>query len=293
VLTLKNSLLRSIGHQHWLRGSDRLLRAFANPDTHPPTSFEVDFYGLRYSGRLSNFIDWNVLFYGAFAPEELELLGLLSDALRARGDSVNFYDVGANIGHHTLFMSRHADHIFSFEPFDKVRDEMARKLRHACVDNVSILPVAFGDKNGLASFTPPTGANQGTGTLSDRLPANASSETITVQVVTGDDFLAANQLPPVTLLKMDVEGFEVNALQGLQKTLHRDRPPILMELLATGDTEHRDATVLDLLYSDHLLFAVTSHHRRLVLGPFRRGESMEALVLPRELAGIIPGTGVH
>ena len=108
----------------------QILRAFSHPNGQKPQPFEVDFFGLSYSGSLANFIDWTVYYYGAFSANELRLLAALAAALRAQGKPVNFYDVGANIGHHTLFMSADADHVFSFEPFAVVRNEMERKLKH-------------------------------------------------------------------------------------------------------------------------------------------------------------------
>jgi hypothetical protein len=111
---MKLNTLQRIGRMHWLRGRDRILRAFSNPDRQQPVLF-----------------DWTVFYYGAFSVNELQLLAALAAGLRARGKPVNFYDVGANVGHHSLFMSRHAEHIFAFEPFAKVRSEMERKFNHA------------------------------------------------------------------------------------------------------------------------------------------------------------------
>jgi FkbM family methyltransferase len=292
-LSVKHRILRSIGHLHWLRGRDRILRAFSHPDRQKSFPFETDFFGQTYAGDLTNFIDWTVFYYGAFVVHELHLLADITRALRALGKPVKFFDVGANIGHHTVFMSGQADHVFSFEPFVTVRKEMERKLARANVHNVTIFPVALGDRNTNGAFTPPTGANQGTGTLGDILPDNASAEQISVQVVRADDFFAANQLPPVSLLKMDVEGYEVKALEGLRETLRRDRPPILMEIqhAAHGVSESsKSASARDLLYPDHLLFNIGDHRGRYVLRPFTPGGSEEALVLPAELAGIVPGT---
>jgi FkbM family methyltransferase len=291
-ISLKQKALRAIGHQPWLRGRDRILRAFSHPDHQESHPFETDFFGLAYSGNMNNFIDWTVFYYGAFAVDELRLLAALADALRAQGKPVNFYDVGANIGHHSLFMSSHADRVFSFEPFFTVRNELERKVNHAKVRNVTAFPVALGNKNESGTFVPPTGANQGTGTLGETLPDNASTETIQVQVVRGDDFFAANQLPPISLLKMDVEGYEVNALEGLRETLWRDRPPILMEIQreTQGGGATKSSTVESLLYPDHLLFEVGASRGQYTLRPFATGTTEEALVLPVELAGIVPGT---
>ena len=295
-ITPKQQALRFIGHQQWLRGRDRILRAFVHPDRQEPFSFETDFFGRLYSGNLTNFIDWTVFYYGAFNVQELLLLSELATALRAQGKPVNFFDVGANIGHHTLFMSGHADRVFSFEPFFAVRGEMERKLAYAKATNVTVFPVALGDKNENASFHPPSGANQGTGTLGDNLPTNASAELISVQVVRGDDFFAANHLPPISLLKLDVEGYEAQALEGLHQTLWRDRPPIFMELQhdrRDGSESQKGVSVRDLLYPDHLVFEVGISRGQFTLKPFKSGNTEEALVLPAELAGIIRGTNRH
>lgn len=203
---------------------------------------------------------------------------------------MNFFDVGANIGHHSLFMSQHADRVFSFEPFPVVFQEMQRKLKHAEVDNVTAFPVALGNRAETAGFHPPMGANQGTGTLGEILPDNANADSISVRVVRGDDFFVANNLPRVSLLKIDVEGFEEQALEGLRTTLHRDRPPILMEIQPEGRAgSGQSSHMRSLLYPDHLLFRVEDIRGNYRLWPCTLSQAEEALVLPAELAGIVSG----
>jgi FkbM family methyltransferase len=296
AISTKQQLLQLLGRQEWLRGRDRVLRAFSHPDHQKSKPFEADFFGQPYTGNMANFIDWSVFYYGAFAIHELRLLGAVADALRAKGKPVNFFDVGANIGHHTLFMSRHSDRVFSFEPFSIVRDEMARKLRHAKATNVTIFPVALGDRTETGAFRPPTGANQGTGTLGDNLPENASAENISVEVARADDFFSANNLPPISLLKMDGEGYEAKVLEGMHQTLCRDRPPIFMEIQhepRSGAESSKGASVRDLLYPDHLIFEVSQSRGQYVLKPFATGSTEEALVLPAELAGIVKGSSIR
>jgi FkbM family methyltransferase len=191
-----------------------------------------------------------------------------------------------------MFMSAHADRIFSFEPFSVVRGEMERKLKHAAVDNVTIFPVALGDENETGSFHPPTGANQGTGTLGDSLPDNASSEIVLVTVVRGDDFFAANNLPAISLLKMDVEGYETKALAGMRETLWRDRPPMFVEIQREDHIVAAGPRVKDLLYPDHIIFEVAWSRGDYALRPFRKGHSEDALVIPEELAGLVQGTAI-
>jgi FkbM family methyltransferase len=285
-MPLKQRALRAIARQHWLRGRDRVIRAFSNPEVQDPSSFEADFFGHAYSGDMANFIDWNVFYYGAYALHELHLLAALAKALRAEGRPVHFFDVGANIGHHSLFMSGHAEHVFSFEPFAPVFGEMQRKLSYAKAGNVTAFPIALGDYDGAGVFYPPTGCNLGTGTMGGILPGNAAAEPIGIQVVRGDDFFAAHHLPPVSLIKIDVEGYEANVLKGLQETLRRDRPPILVEVQHANSGNR----VESLLYPDHLAFAVRPWRGRYSLKPLAMGNTDATLILPRERAGILPET---
>ena len=57
---------------------------FPITDHHMSEPFEIDFFGLSYSGNLNNFIDWTVFYYGAYAVDELRLLAALADACALR-----------------------------------------------------------------------------------------------------------------------------------------------------------------------------------------------------------------
>jgi len=91
----------------------RLAKHGVAPD-HP---FTQDFFGIEYQGNLNNNIDFNIHFYGAF---EKPLLFFLRDALASlQKENTVFVDIGANIGQHSLFMSRLVSHVHAFEPFAK------------------------------------------------------------------------------------------------------------------------------------------------------------------------------
>jgi FkbM family methyltransferase len=264
------------------------LRAFAHPDRQESCPFDVDFFGRRYSGDLADFVDWTVFFYGSYSRLELLALAALAEDLRGAGKPVNFFDVGANVGQHSLFMADRADRVFSFEPFAAVRGEMNRKLKHAGVENVTVFPVALGDRNSTSAFHTSTTANRGMGTLRDFIPraGNSFYETTTVDVVRGDEFFSANDLPPISLLKIDVEGYESKVLEGLQQTLRRDRPPFLMEISGPDKSGFQTFDGLESrLYRDYLIFEIDARFGRLVLKPLSFERGGETLVLPAELAG--------
>lgn len=52
----------------------------------------------------------------------------------------------------------------------------------------------------------------------------------------------AQELPPVGMVKIDVEGHELAVLKGMVETLRQDRPVVICELLAPGhETDEPDA----------------------------------------------------
>lgn len=52
----------------------------------------------------------------------------LRDLLHDRGGEV-FIDIGANVGQHTLFMSKYARVVHAFEPWDVVRRSIEEKVK--------------------------------------------------------------------------------------------------------------------------------------------------------------------
>jgi hypothetical protein len=72
----------------------------------------------------------------------------------------------------------------------------------------------------------------GTGTLGQVHGEEEGSVTeyFDVPVIPGDEILLKNN-QPIALIKIDVEGFELSALRGLQQTLQRWHPLVTTELI--------------------------------------------------------------
>ncbi len=166
-MSWKLSALRFIGHQHYIRrGRDRFIRTFNPPDNSPSIPFEVPFFGMRYPGNLNDFIDWSVFMYGAYSRHELYILRDVAAALaKENGAPLSFYDIGANVGQHSLFMSQFAGEVFSFEPFAGVRNKLLEKIARNQRQNMTVFPVGLGDVNAELDFFEPSGANHGTGSF--------------------------------------------------------------------------------------------------------------------------------
>lgn len=206
-------------------------------------------------------------------------------------------DVGANVGHHTLFASGFAARVHAFEPFEPVRAALVEKIEVNRLDNVEVHPFGLGDRNTSLPFHAPLGPNQGTGSFMAEHTTNTAA-TIQLPIVVGDEF--AQRLARLDLIKIDVEGFERQVLAGLKETLERLRPAVLFEY---SDTTRKQVPTVDGLMAlfprEYQLFAVET--RRVILGvfefaayrllPLRLGETgpCELLAMPAERIGSLEG----
>jgi len=286
----KLDALRFIGHQHYIkRGRDRILRTFQHPDTSPSIPFEVPFFGMRYTGNLNDFIDWSVFFYGAFARNELDLLRDAASVLKTQNRApLNFYDVGANVGQHTLFMSPYVDRVIAFEPFAAVRSKLLEKVALNGLKNVTTYPVGLGDVSAELDFFEPSGAGNGLGSFVIAPEANCKVEKLPVW--NGDEFLKNNNLPRIDIIKIDVEGFEFRVIAGLRDRLIKDRPVILMEISHAPRTEvSSEAVFRQHLYPDAAIFEVASVNisSSYRLKPFHFETGEEVLIVPMENTALL------
>jgi FkbM family methyltransferase len=197
------------------------------PDLLKDHSFNVPFYGMQYQGNVVNYIDRMVYFCGA---HEKYMLYLFRDLIQKAPENYQvFLDVGANVGNHALYMSQLVGEVHAFEPYDKVRASLEENIRINALTNVHVHPVGLGNEEKKFPFYAPPDENLGAGSFfEDHQEYNQYMGEL--QVVVGDDWLRGLQIRRVDLIKMDIEGFERFALEGLKETLDRNRPVVVMEL---------------------------------------------------------------
>lgn len=142
-----------------------------------------------------------------------------------------FYDIGANLGFFSLIAARkvgRAGHVYAVEPVPRNARAIGRCIAVNRLKNVDVFAKAAGARTGTAELwlTQHVGgaALASAGAPPDRL------KKIDVDLVAMDDLIAQFQLRPPSLIKIDVEGGELEVLHGLEDTLKRQRPAILCEI---------------------------------------------------------------
>ena len=286
ALPLRLRLLRFVGRQTWIpRGHNRLVNLIWSQSSENEFPFEVDFFGMRYPGNLAESIDYHVFVFGAFARRELTLLEALTAELRKTKDRITFFDFGANIGHHTLFMSQRADEVISFEPFPVLQEKLRQKVALNQRTNIRLIPFALGDEDTVLRYFPGGGGNSGAGTF---IPESFETydQPIEIPIRRGDSLFSELGLPRIDIVKIDVEGFESRVFRGLAERLRRDRPPILMEMGDRCRSGFGSEDVYRSAFYEGAAFAEVAgrYGCEFKLRPFRYASSREAIAVPPELA---------
>ncbi|HVM06680.1 MAG TPA: FkbM family methyltransferase [Acidimicrobiales bacterium] len=164
----------------------------------------------------------------ADGTNELPVQEVVRDSLAPGGV---FYDVGANVGFFGLIAARivgRAGAVYAFEPLPHVAAEARANADRNRLANVEVLEVAAGDREGTASLV--LTRHPGGATLSEADVGDDAVGRVTVRTVRLDDLVAAGTIRPPDAVKIDVEGVELEVIDGLRRTIAECRPVIVCEL---------------------------------------------------------------
>jgi FkbM family methyltransferase len=200
--------------------------ARANAADHRGVPFQFDH---SIAGRLvyhpADYLSRRLYLYDDFEPRELRFA-----VERARGGGL-ILDVGANIGLYTAACARAAGasgRVIALEPGSATFAKLTDTCRRLQLTNVTPLRLAASRAAGtahLAALRPDREVQQ-------RLVADGEPGE-PVQTCRLDD-LSGDDADAVTLLKIDVEGHEVAALEGAERVLANGRVHVIVEFYAAG-----------------------------------------------------------
>lgn len=147
-----------------------------------------------------------------------------------------FFDIGAYHGIYSLVAGRRmgkSGRIVAFEPSPREFSRLKLHLRWNNIENARIEHLAVGAEAGKRKFFQVSSGDQTRNGL--RPPATGDSITeISVSAVILDQYIADLALDRVDIVKLDVEGGEMDALKGATSLLTRFRPMFICEALDTA-----------------------------------------------------------
>ena len=181
--------------------------------------------------------------------------------------NVDIVDIGANIGLHsiayaTLFPGAM---ILAFEPSSKTRIILNNNINNNDLRNISVYPCAISDINGVVDFYETS--DNAYNSLKDtrRKPVQSITK---VECARLDDLLIGQQRK-IGMIKIDVEGFEAQVINGAIKTILQMKPILFLEIYkgiaSNQDPEKTIQTIVSLGYSAYVysargLVKFESHH---------------------------------
>jgi len=142
------------------------------------------------------------------------------------------FDVGANIGLFTVAMSTWVNRggmVYAFEPGRKIYGDLKALVAVNKCKNVVINNMAVGSSKGSVRFNELQSNDVSREASHVIQSGNSSEQGYEVEIIDLDSFCQEQQLKP-SLIKIDVEGFELHVIKGMKKILETMSPKLVIEI---------------------------------------------------------------
>jgi len=158
------------------------------------------------------------------AKSERDIMSVVHDHI---DDTDTVWDIGANIGPHSMAFGQLATEVHAFEPHPENAKQLSKNIIASGVeDHVTIHEHAIGDQTGSVTFTG-NDAEVGSGT------PHIGDGSLTVDVYRGDDLVTTGEISQPNVVKIDVEGAEGRVINGMKESL-QDVRLLVVELHRHG-----------------------------------------------------------
>ena len=166
-----------------------------------------------------------------------ELLESLADELLNLNTQLHttmLIDIGANIGNHSVYLSRYFNRVVAFEPHPRTYKLL--EANAILSSNIECRNLALGSSRSTLNITT-NPYNMGRNKIS-----SSNNNSNAIEVHTLDEFFEYFK-DPIGLIKIDVEGYEVEVLKGSKKVLKLLSPPIVLEVLQSEISKGRAESI--------------------------------------------------
>jgi FkbM family methyltransferase len=142
-----------------------------------------------------------------------------------------FIDVGAHVGYFSLLAARRVGPtgtVLSIEPNPLALGQLEQNIRRSSLANICVEHIACGESQQVVQLYLHTASNTSMASLST---ANATGgATVEVPCISLDQLFKERSLARANLVKIDVEGAELQVLRGMRGIMTEMRPVIVLEV---------------------------------------------------------------
>jgi len=211
-------------------------------------TFTVDVAALRrfkYSSTAHDFVGRSLFWKGieGYEPETTAAFTRLAESARV------VIDIGANTGLYSLLACAISSdvRVLAFEPVPRIMDRLRRQVDvNGWANRCELVSAAVSDRDGTVDFHVPLGGLPHSASLNPTGFGDAPGQLVKVAVVALDTF--CDDSLSVDLIKIDVEGFEADALRGMADLLADHHPALIFEVLDDTRNEQIESMLYDLGY---------------------------------------------
>ena len=162
---------------------------------------------------------------------EVELLNGMCELAKNKGGIA--IDIGANIGNHSLFFAKKFKRVVAFEPVPSNCWIVKANAYLNRIDNLVLIEKGLSNKNTQMAVDISNRENTNNGV--SEIIENSSNQII-VDVAIGDEEIEKLNLnKKIEIIKIDVEGHEPFVIEGLKRTIEKDKPLIFWEAFSRNE----------------------------------------------------------
>lgn len=174
--------------------------------------------------------DWHLIVY-----HEEEFM------LEFAEEGETFIDVGAHVGAWTLKLGKYFKNVFSYEPNPEAFNVLKQNIELNEMKNVDCINKAVGNEDREIELTLYEHPSHSTILTHHPMEDHCGKikDHVGVKMIRIDD----QHFDNVSLIKIDVEGYEVEVVKGALKTIEKFKPRLLIEI----HSEENEKIIKDLL----------------------------------------------
>ena len=196
--------------------------------------------GRKYKIPLINGLGWSNLF-----SQELWMLDVLKSLYAEGGlQKSAFIDVGINVGQ-TLLRVKSIDNnieYYGFEPNPACVYYLQKLISTNYINQVNVIPAAIARQTGITKLISINGndTDASASIIESFRKRNANTKDTFTSVFDFEVVNRLTQIQKVSIIKIDVEGAELDVLCSLLNLIRKERPYIIMEILPVYGEENEE-----------------------------------------------------